>query len=160
MTDYADRATVRQLVKEMKPEYIVCRGKRQHDLQPENLVWNDVYKFRTATEVCSRCGLRMITEMTEDWTVLARWPEKYPEGYLLTGVGRIAGDAFNEIRGAYYQQVWKQKRMAKSEATASPPRRAATREALGINAEPEPAPSERPLRLVRSAAPRRARKAG
>lgn len=156
MTDYADRATVRQILQDMKPEHVRCRGSRRHDPLPENLIWNAAYGFYTATEVCSRCGLRVITEMTSTWRVLARWPE-YPEGYLLHGVGRIAGDAFDELRGAYYQQVFTEKRLTKHEAVQAPPRRTATKEALGLDSEPPTAPE---LRLVQPRNPRRSRKAG
>jgi hypothetical protein len=53
--------------------------------------------YYTVIHICSRCGMFRTREMSESGHVYAN-SYTYPDGYLLKGLGRIAGEAKDAIR--------------------------------------------------------------
>ena len=132
MTDYLDCEGVYQLAIEMDPQFLACRTGR-HRLSPDNSVYNPVYLYNHNTYKCA-CGLikHEITTSTFPFRVLDSWPD-YPEGYLLHGVGRIAGEGMDVLKGVQMQRVFaKPARMKMKEARETPPPRTRAKVALGI----------------------------
>jgi hypothetical protein len=133
MTDYLDATGVLELAKDMDPQHLECRVGR-HILKPQNSVLNPVYKYKHNTYRCA-CGLvkHEITMAEFPFRVLDSWPD-YPEGYLLHGVGRIAGDGRDVLKGVRMQRVFDKsntERMPAKQARNTPPPRSKAKEALG-----------------------------
>lgn len=133
MTDYLDASAVHQLAKDMDPQFLECRVGR-HIHKPQNSVINDFYKYRQNTYKCA-CGLikHEITTAEFPFKLLDSWTE-YPEGYLLHGVGRIAGDGRDVLKGVRMQRAFaKPQKMSPAKALNTPPPRTKAKEALGFD---------------------------
>jgi len=131
VTDYADAAAVSQYAKGLSNEFLLCRTYR-HPWQPETATWNKAYRYYHVTHICPRCGSRKHEEMSERGQVYSGWIE-YAEGYLLEGVGRIAGDGRDVLRLTSIERTFQVTRMSAAESRADVPHSAVTREALGLN---------------------------
>jgi hypothetical protein len=136
VTDYLDASAVHQLALDMDPQFLECRANR-HNLKPQNSVLNPVYSYKHNTYRCA-CGLikHEITTADFPFKILDSWPE-YPEGYLLHGVGRIAGDGRDVLKGVRMQRAFtKVEKMPVKQARNTPPPRSKAKEALGYDDTP------------------------
>lgn len=93
---YATPDEVRDASEQWSSAQLECRDLGHH-WRPSDAVHVRRLNYYRLSHSCERCGMRRIREMSERGHVYAQTYE-YPDGYLLKGLGRIAGDARDEVR--------------------------------------------------------------
>ena len=95
---WADARDVAQVAEQWTDDQITCRD-LGHVWQLMDAVHVARLKYFRVSHVCPRCEMVRIREMSESGHVYAQ-TYQYPDGYLVEGLGRIAGDAKDAIRVA------------------------------------------------------------
>jgi len=93
---YATEREVLAAARQWSDEVLRCRT-YGHNWQPRNAVINRRHKFIYVEQECSTCHTVRHQEMSMRGAVYAQW-YTYIDGYLLDGVGRIAGEGRDAVR--------------------------------------------------------------
>jgi hypothetical protein len=92
---FADLGAIQDALEDMEGEYLECRD-YQHSWRPLSAARNEDGTF-TRTRRCSRCGTRKEETLSGRGAILSgRYI--YPVGYLVKGLGRIAGEGRDALR--------------------------------------------------------------
>jgi hypothetical protein len=93
---YAERGDVEAAAVSWTTQQLECRDMGHHWV-PMDAVHIRRLQYYRVSHNCSRCGMVRVRELSESGHVYATSYE-YPDGYLLQGLGRIAGDGKDAIR--------------------------------------------------------------
>lgn len=100
---YADADAVEAVAAQWTDEQITCRDLGHH-WRPADALHVARLRYWRVSHECARCGMVRIREMSESGHVFAS-SYVYPEGYLVKGLGRIAGEAKDAVRIAAVRRV-------------------------------------------------------
>lgn len=93
---FADARDVQRIAPQWTDEQIECRDLGHH-WRPSDVTHIARLRYYRVSHECVRCGMVRIREMAETGHVYAS-TYIYPEGYLVQGMGRVAGDAKDAVR--------------------------------------------------------------
>ena len=92
----ADPLSVQVAAMEMSDEFLACR-ELGHTWHPRTAAWNGDERVYDRTLRCPRCKTMRLQTLSQRGEVLTN-SYAYPEGYLLTIGGRIAGAGRDMLR--------------------------------------------------------------
>ncbi len=114
-------AEVRARAQDWTDAQLACRAS-QHRWQPLRAVLNRRYGFWRCDWQCDRCATEKSSEIDADTgEVWGTW-YAYDDGYLATGMGRMAGDARGIIRLASLQRSFPRTTLRARDAAKAEPR--------------------------------------
>lgn len=120
MTKEAQVGEVQSATKQWTDGVLQCRM-YGHEWQPSRAVYNRKGRFFYIERICLRCmpeeggfPTTKHEELSERGTVLASW-YTYAEGYLTNGIGRITGDARDELRISTVERIFNVTRSVKQD---------------------------------------------
>lgn len=116
-----------QAAKEWDITILECRT-YGHSWRSQTTVFVKRYRYYKATQICTRCETVRHQELSQAGIVYASW-YTYMDGYLSSGIGRIAGDAKGQLRVATLNRG---EVVMKTSAKEDRPAALSTRRALGV----------------------------
>jgi hypothetical protein len=129
---YAEPKAVKEAAKDWNDAILECRT-YGHNWQPLRATYNARLLFYAVVQICPRCGTQRNMEIGSRGQVYASW-YTYPEGYLLSGLGRITGDARDTLRMETITRTFSLTKLTAAEAREDLPHSSRTRTELGIEA--------------------------
>lgn len=124
MTKEAEVGEVASTAKTWTDGVLQCRL-YGHEWQPSRAVHNRKARFFYIERICLRClpeegGMPTTKheELSERGAILASW-YTYAEGYLTQGIGRIIGEARDELRITTIERTFNMTRSVKQDARSS-----------------------------------------
>lgn len=123
---------VRAIARDWDDDVLMCRT-YGHPWQPEMARLMAREGYYAVSQRCPRCKTRKHSELSLKGRVYASWYE-YAEGYLTEGVGRIVGEAKDELRLATVTRVFSLA-VVKAKRDTETPRSIHTRQGVLADAE-------------------------
>ena len=93
---FADVDDVQRVADDWSTDFLQCRDVGHHWV-PEDAVHVIAARFYRVIHACTRCEVRRTRELSERGHVFAQTYD-YPDGYMIKGLGRIAGEAKDALR--------------------------------------------------------------
>lgn len=125
---YADAREVLAASDQWTDEQIECR-ELGHHWRATDAVHVARLRYYRIRHTCERCGIVRTRELSDTGHVYAQTYD-YPEGYLIVGLGRIAGDGKDAVRLAAIRRIAVTEVRGRAKESDMP-RFGATRRAIG-----------------------------
>lgn len=123
---YADADDVARLASAQWTEAQVACRDMGHHWAPLDAIHVARLRFYRVSHGCERCGIVRVRELSERGSVYAT-TYRYPDGYLVEGLGRIAGDAKDAIRLAAIRRTYNAREIRRQARDEDMPRFGPTR---------------------------------
>lgn len=124
---YASREDVKRQAAGWTGEVLECRVDG-HTWRPSRASYHATHHYFYIVQRCARCQSERHRELNAFGHVVASW-YVYADGYLTKDVGRIVGEARDELRLSALERLYHVTRVTR---LAESPHSAATRRAIGM----------------------------